>query len=186
MRAGFKKYNLYAIRGTVTTPGKTPVPVLHIEHADQKLSNQNKKRIPVVVTVQSTSAIYNRLFIADHKGCQHALQLSDFDIVCKEGDELVAVWAIKKGNTRGPFIALKNISAGQSFFSNRQLMNMFQPPLALLFLAGCGGFAAGAFAGNYITGLLCGAALALLAWIMAKYIAAARANQFKASFDFKV
>jgi hypothetical protein len=67
---------------------------------------------PVYVT--SSTTVHDQIFI-QHNGREWAVQLSNFNIACREGHHVTAVWAIKNGDERGPYILVANHTTGESY-----------------------------------------------------------------------
>lgn len=136
IRAGGKAYFLYSLTGNAVRADTEKI-VVSGSGAGQ--SNNGKQTGFVPITVQRTAAVYDRLFLTDSNGRKHALQLAGFDLLCEEGNEMTAVWMVREKESRGPFVAVKNRSTGQWFFSDGLLREIFAPPvwwpLLFVFLA---------------------------------------------------
>ena len=128
IRAGGKAYFLYSLTGNAVRADREKMLVSGSE-AGQSNSAKQKSLAPIIV--QSTAAVYDRLFLLDGDGRKHALQLAGFDLLCEEGNEMTVVWMIREKESCGPFVAVKNLSTGQWFFSDGLLRQMFAAPLWL-------------------------------------------------------
>src|SRR5881296_840061 len=73
------------------------------------------------VRISSVTIVHDQIFLSDNGGKEHAFQLSDFDIACREGHKLTVVWVVKKGKERGPYIAVRNHTTSQTFFAEDQI-----------------------------------------------------------------
>lgn len=84
------------------------------------------------VSISSTTVIHDSIFLQDKEGKEHAIQLTNFNVVSREGNELTAVWAIKRKKKRGPYIAIFNHTISESSFNGRKMFWMMTPHWLLL------------------------------------------------------
>jgi len=60
--------------------------------------------------------VHNDIFLQDSSGKEHSYSLSDFNVACREGNELSVIWAIRKGRDRGPYIMVINHTTSNRFW----------------------------------------------------------------------
>jgi len=60
--------------------------------------------------------------------------LQDWNVACREGHELTAVWLIKKGKNSGPYVAIRNGTVDETRYDDKALAKVHRPlwPLAAL------------------------------------------------------
>lgn len=109
IKAGGKKYHLHTETGKVVNSSKT---------TSTSVSGGGN------YAVNSFSTINDQIFLVDKTGKEHSLQLTDFDVACREGNVLTVIWAIPKGKDRGQYVALRNHTTEQTFFGDRILYDM--------------------------------------------------------------
>ena len=71
------------------------------------------------VSISSTTVIHDQIFLVDSQGNERALQLTDFDIACRESNNVSAMWAIIEGKDSGPYFAIVNHSTGSKFLNEK-------------------------------------------------------------------
>ena len=86
------------------------------------------------VSISSQTVTHDQIFLVDGNGREHALKLQNWDVTCREGNELTAVWMIRKGKERGPYVAIRNETLGETQYDDKELAKMHRPlwPLAAL------------------------------------------------------
>ena len=94
IKAGGKKYHLHARTGRVVSNSKN---------------------------ISSSNFIHDQVFLVDKTGKEHSIQLTDFDVACREGNLLTVMWAIQKGKDSGDYVAVRNHTTEQTFFDDRIL-----------------------------------------------------------------
>jgi hypothetical protein len=86
------------------------------------------------VHITSTTVTHDQIFLVDDAGSEHALRLQNWDIACREGNQMTAVWLIKKGKTSGNYVAIRNHSIDETKYDDKGLAKIHRPawPLAAL------------------------------------------------------
>jgi hypothetical protein len=131
------------------------------------------------VNISSTTTVHDQLFIKDKNGKESSYQLQNFNLACREGNELSVIWAIKKGNKEGPYIVVHNRTTASTFFQEAELKKIFRYPvyyplgvtILLLFLGGAIGY-----------GLAFTLIIAL--WIAWAYLGSKEVKKFKNETNF--
>ncbi len=88
------------------------------------------------VHISSQTVTHDQIFLVDQQGQERALKLQDWDVTCREGNELTAVWLIRKGKPNGPYVAIRNDTLGETQYDDKHLAKIHRPlwPLAALAL----------------------------------------------------
>ncbi len=107
LRAGWGTYNLNWVTGKVVGQGK---------YATTAVSGGGGGATNSPVTISSSTTIHNDIFLVDSNGKEHSFQLSDFNLACREGNQLTVIWAIRKGKKEGQYIVAINHTTSQQFF----------------------------------------------------------------------
>jgi hypothetical protein len=173
VKAGFKDYTLHSVTGRVANTSKNLETRVHGGGGGGSTYQGTGYAAPV--TISSTTTVHDQIFLIDSEGKEHSFQLADFDIACREGNELTVIWSIKQGNKTGEYIVVHNQTTSKTFFNIGALRRMFKPPwyfllgaIILCFVVLSGGTAVvAAFA-------------AVGAWV---FITIQGANKFKSDFQ---
>ncbi len=112
-----KKYQLYKVMGEVISAGKGSRTYVHGGGGTQGRS----------APVTSTTYIDDNLILVDGDGKKHSIQLTDFDINTTNGNTITAIWAIKKGKERGPYIYIYDHDTRTPFTDDATLLKMHMP-----------------------------------------------------------
>jgi hypothetical protein len=123
--AGFRRYEVHTVTGFVRSPTKA------LETQTMVSGNQ--------YNVGSSSRTYvpDQFFIA-HQNGETPFQLVDFNLPLRDGHRFSAVWAIRKGRERGPYIMFRNHTTNQRIVVDKVLRGMLRPriwPLLALLVA---------------------------------------------------
>ena len=112
-----KKYQLYKASGEVFSFKKDSRTQVHGGGGTDGRS----------APVTSTTRVYDNLILVDGDSKKHSIQLLDFDINTAKGNEITAIWAIRKGKNEGPYIFLHDHDTRRSYEGDKVLMKMHLP-----------------------------------------------------------
>lgn len=96
------------------------------------------------VRVRSTTITHDMIHLADETGAELALRLQNWDLSVRESHELTAVWLVKKGKSKGPYVAIHNHTLSSTDYNEAELAKMHRTlwillaSLAVIFLPGLG------------------------------------------------
>ena len=80
-----------------------------------------------VVGKDKYSTIRDNFFLLDLNGEEHAFQLRNFNVACREGHEMTVIWAVNKGKKAGPYIAVINHTTSEQYWlDDKNLHKMFK------------------------------------------------------------
>ena len=108
IKAGGNKYRLEYTTGIVITHDKRTETVVH----------GNARN------TSSFSVVHDDIILSGDKGGERAFQLVGFDVACREGNKLTIVWAAKKGQELGWYIAVYNHSTSRIHFNHNNMYMM--------------------------------------------------------------
>lgn len=74
--------------------------------------------------IESTTYVHDQLFLKDREGNERALQLVDFDIACRKGHIVTAMWAIPEGKKTGSYFTIINHSTNSKFTQRSVIENI--------------------------------------------------------------
>jgi hypothetical protein len=85
-------------------------------------------------TISSGTTVHDQFFLVDNDGKEMAVQINNADVAVRDGQVVSAVWAIKKGKDRGPFILFRNHTTNDSLWIRQRLIDLFHVvgPIVLL------------------------------------------------------
>ncbi|HVU58250.1 MAG TPA: hypothetical protein VHD83_24485 [Puia sp.] len=115
-----KEYELYWVTGQVLESGKNMETRVHGSGGG---SYGNGYTAPV--NVSSTTIVHDQLFVMDKQGKEHAFQLQDFHLACRDGNEVTVLWAIRKGKKTGPYFVVHNRTTSQTFYQEKVMGKIF-------------------------------------------------------------
>ncbi|HRP44746.1 MAG TPA: hypothetical protein PLU27_08270 [Ginsengibacter sp.] len=73
------------------------------------------------VHITSTTIIHDKIYLQKENGKERAVELTNWDVACREGHDMVVAWIIPEGKESGDYTAIKNITTG-SEFGNQHLI----------------------------------------------------------------
>jgi len=76
------------------------------------------------VQIRSTTVTHDMVHLADEEGKEHAMRLQDWDLSVRESHLLTAIWLIKKGKKKGPYVAIHNHSLEETDYNDKELAKM--------------------------------------------------------------
>jgi len=128
-----KEYQIYSVSGEVLDSQR------HYEtkvsgHGGGGYTNQGTG-FSNPVTISSTTVVHDTIFLKDTEGKEHSIELQNFDVVSRTGNQMTAVWAIKKNKKRGPYVAIINHTLSKISFNGRKIFLMMTPHWGLLLIA---------------------------------------------------
>lgn len=174
--AGGKEYDLYSTTGKVEETGKNMETKVSGGGGGGGMYRGYGGTAPV--TIRSTTTIHDQIFLTDAAGAEHSFQLQDFNVACRTGNILTVLWAIKKGDKTGPYIAVYNHTTGNSFFDTASLNKIFRRPVLYML----GAIVLCLILGNFISLFYFGIIVVPILWFVEGSMGA---KKFKAETDFK-
>lgn len=169
--AANKTCTLYWTTGTVANSGKSMETIVRGSGG----GGSNGNTAPVHIS--STTVIHDQVFLIDPKGNEHAFQLQNFNIACRESNQLSVIWAIPPGKQRGPYIIAYNHTTGNAFFNDSELTKLFRYAIWYLLAAIGICILLGRISGFFYI-------LAIAAPFVWQYIAKQEAKKFKEHLNY--
>ena len=123
---GNGQYTIYTFTGKVLSSGKNMETKVHGGGGGGATYGGTGGSAPVRIT--STTVVHDQIFLQDTGGKERALQLQDFNIACREGNILTALWMIKSGANEGPYVVMHNHTTDQTFYQEQKLRQIFTLP----------------------------------------------------------
>lgn len=84
------------------------------------------------VSIQSTTVTHDMIHLADDDGHEMALRLQNWDLSARESHKLSAIWLIKKGKKKGPYVAIHNHTLAETDYNKKELAKMHRTIWILL------------------------------------------------------
>ncbi|MBS1597618.1 MAG: hypothetical protein JST75_05300 [Bacteroidetes bacterium] len=172
-----KVYDLYWTTGQVVSAGKNMETRVHGGGGGGYSYQGTGSSAPITIT--STTVVHDQIFLLDKSGREHSFQLQNFNVACREGNELTVSWAIKKGSKTGPYIVSFNRTTGQVYYNDGELKKIFRYPAWYPLIATLICFFIGSAIGWGIT------LIAIIAiWSAWIYLGSKEVKRFKTETDF--
>ncbi len=178
-KAGMGKYKLYWVTGKVVGQVKYATTTVSGRGGGTSYGGTGSSS----VAISSSSTVHNDIFLVDSNGREHSFQLSNFNVACREGNQLTVIWAIRKGKKEGLYIAVLNHTTSQKVFDSPALEKMFLSWSGILFLI-LWFWVLYSYTGIFWSILIWCITLPIIAKVI-KRIAKSRANRFKSNFKFE-
>lgn len=83
------------------------------------------------VKISSQTIIHDQIFIQDTDGMEHSYQLIDFNLACREGNDISIIEAIKGKNQSGEPVGVMNHSTGKFYTSSSSIRKIASPSIFL-------------------------------------------------------
>lgn len=91
------------------------------------------------VSISSRTVIHDKIYLKEENGKERAVELTDWDIACREGHELLILWIIQEGKQRGSYAAIKNFTTEEVQYDENLIERLAgKKPWQILFLLGVG------------------------------------------------
>ncbi|MDB5120861.1 MAG: hypothetical protein JWN56_2079 [Sphingobacteriales bacterium] len=173
--AGGKVYDLYCAKGHVEETGKNME--TRVSGGGGGGATFGGYGATAPVSIQSHTVVHDQLFLTDKAGNEHSFQLQGFNVACRVGNELSVLWAVKRGNKTGDYIAVYNYTTGNVFYSKGTLEALFRRP-ALYML---GAMVLCIILGSFMSIFYYGIVLIPIAWFIEGYMGA---KKFKNEINY--
>ena len=86
------------------------------------------------VRITSKTTVHDQIFLKDASGQEHSYQLTDFNLACREGNEISVIEASKPNGKYSYPVSVINHSTNKIYY-NSQALRRFAKPNILLYLA---------------------------------------------------
>jgi len=70
------------------------------------------------VHITSTTIIHDKIYLQKEDGKERAVELTNWDVACREGHDMVVTWIIPEGKETGNYVGIKNITTGSELFND--------------------------------------------------------------------
>lgn len=85
------------------------------------------------VRITSKTTVHDQIFLKDTNGQEHSYQLTDFNLACREGNEISVIEAMKPNGKYSYPVSVINHSTNKVYY-NSQAIRRFAKPNILLYL----------------------------------------------------
>lgn len=106
--AGRFSYTMYSERGKVVGKDKNFETVVSGGGGGGGTYQGSGGTAPV--SISSRTYVHDKIYILKPDGKESAITVTDWDVACREGNDILAVWVIKQGKDAGPYVGLKNFT----------------------------------------------------------------------------
>lgn len=77
------------------------------------------------VSISSTTVTHDDLFLRDEQGQEHVLRLRDWDVACREGHEMQALWLSRDGK-QTDYVMIRNRTTATERWGHKPLARIFR------------------------------------------------------------
>lgn len=138
------------------------------------------------VKISSQTIIHDQIFLQDSEGMEHSYQLVDFNLACREGNDISIIEAVKGKKQSGEPVCVMNHSTGKLYDSTASIRKVASPNI-FLYLAAFIGIVY--FMPKYSSGWIQNAIFIfigfVICYLIVMYIQSARLKSIIASSTFR-
>lgn len=122
IKIGGTNYAIYYLKGTVVGKDK------HLEtqvsgSGGGGYSNQGTG-YSGAVSISSRTITHDKIFLQDENGKEHAIALTDWDIACREGHQMLMQWIVKGNDKSGPYVCVANSNTDTVLTDNHKIKEL--------------------------------------------------------------
>ncbi|RZL44879.1 MAG: hypothetical protein EOP00_18785 [Pedobacter sp.] len=123
IKIGGDSYGIYYIKGTVVGKDK------HLETrisggGGGGYSNQGTG-YSAAVSISSRTITHDKIFLLDENGKEHAAELTDWDVACREGHQMLMQQVVKGNKASGPYVCVANLTTDTVLTKNHKIQELF-------------------------------------------------------------
>lgn len=78
------------------------------------------------VSISSTTITHDDVFLQNAQGREHVLRLKDWDVACREGHEMQAVWLSRDAKESDDYLLIQNFTTGSAHWARQPFVKMFR------------------------------------------------------------
>lgn len=124
IKIGGTNYAIYYLKGTVVGKDK------HLETqvsggGGGGYSNQGTG-YSGAVSISSTIITHDTIFLQDENGKEHAIELTNWDIACREGHQMLVQWIIKGNDKSGTYVCVANSTTDTILTKNEKIKDLLR------------------------------------------------------------
>lgn len=76
------------------------------------------------VSISSRTITHDKIFLQDENGKEHAVELTDWDIACREGHRMLMLWIVKGREKGGPYVCVANSTTDTILTMNHKIREL--------------------------------------------------------------
>ena len=115
-------YDFYYLKGTIV--GKEKTSKTELSSGGGGGYNFQGTGYSSTAPIISVTTVKDSIFIREDNGQEHQVSLINWDIACREGHQMVFVWATPKGARNGKYLAVKNLTINKFLWDNAEFKRM--------------------------------------------------------------
>lgn len=77
------------------------------------------------VSIRSTTVTHDDVFLQNAQGREHVLRLKDWNVACREGHEMRAVWLHRDGKDSEDYLLIQNLTTSATHWAHQPFVKMF-------------------------------------------------------------
>lgn len=122
IKIGGTNYAIYYIKGTVVGKDK---------HLETQVSggggggySHQGTGYSGAVSISSRTITHDKIFLQDENGKEHAVELTNWDIACREGHQMLMQWIVKGNEKNGPYVCIANSNTDTVLTDNHKIKEL--------------------------------------------------------------
>lgn len=76
------------------------------------------------ISITSTTIIHDKIYLQKDDGKERAVELTNWDVACREGNDMLVTWIIPEGKEKGSYVGIKNITNGSELFNDDAIRDL--------------------------------------------------------------
>lgn len=122
--AGRNKMTIYYDRGKVAGKDKHLETIVSGSGGGGGTYPGTSTTAPINMKITSRTVIHDKIYLQKEDGKERAVELTDWDVACHEGNDMLVTWIIPDGKERGDYVAIKNITTDSELFNDAAVKNV--------------------------------------------------------------
>lgn len=114
--AGRRRMTIYYDRGSVAAKDKNLETRISGSGGGGATYRGTGGTAPISITSQTI--IHDKIYLQKEDGKERAVELTNWDVACHEGNDMLVTWIIPDGKDKGDYVAIKNITTDSELFND--------------------------------------------------------------------
>ncbi|MBS1747606.1 MAG: hypothetical protein JST21_15695 [Bacteroidetes bacterium] len=76
------------------------------------------------VSITSRTYVHDKIYLQKPDGKERAVEVTNWDVACREGNDVLVTWIVKQGKDGGPYVALKNFTMDSQIIGKSAIIDL--------------------------------------------------------------
>jgi hypothetical protein len=126
-----QKVELYSARGEVMEARKWAHTETYGGGGGSGYTHQGTGFSSSSVSISSVTTTHDQFFLKCADGTEKAIELLNWGLAIRPGHQVSMVWGIRKGKERGPYVAVRNHTTGETKYSKTAMGELTQSKIVV-------------------------------------------------------